>query len=101
METVAAGPESNGHDRAGRKAVVGIVTVGDDAKFLGSVGVWEGRGQRHIGVHVGRAVEHIEGASLTSASGPRRRWHRETSSHPDPGLAVSERHHAGAEKHQA
>jgi len=69
MEIVAAGPSLNGDDCAGGKAVVGIVTVGDYAELLCSVGIREGRGQRHIGVHVGRAVEHIVGAALTSASG--------------------------------
>ena len=101
MELVGAGPGLNGDDGAGREAVVRIVVVGNDAELLGGVGVREGSGQRHIGIHVGRAVEHIVGASLASASGRSAGGIGEgrlTLRLTAAGLQNID--HAGAEKHQ-
>ena len=69
VEAIGAALGGDADHRAGRKAVLGAEVVGDDLELLGGVGVREGRGQQVVVVHVGDAVEHIEGAALAAAGG--------------------------------
>ena len=69
MEIVGAGLGLDRDDSAGRKAILRVEVVRNNAKLLRGIGIGKGRCKQQVGVEVLHTVEQVVGATLAAAIG--------------------------------